>query len=169
VNSPKIDRFIDAIRKSFVNGGIIIAGFEPDNREDFDVAARLNLVTTNKQLSTFLTRPSVRAGVPELQLPESLDPLPINHFMGRYGLEGLLIDILLDGGAYKKFDGVSEEARRIGREYVDELVGDNVRDVLAVRVELLTKWFYDVAWDHFLMIYDQQERRFWLICITETG
>lgn len=168
VHSPKIERFLDAIRKTHVNGGIIVACFEPDDPAKFDDSAHRDLHGMNHYFSTFLTRPSVRAGVPELQIPVPLAPPPTFTYKGAFELEGLLTQILLCGGAYKKFDGAVEEARQISHDFVEELVEGRWLQVMVASVGPLTAWFYDVAWDAFLAIYDQQGRRFWLICITDT-
>jgi hypothetical protein len=168
VHSPKIDRFLDAIRKSHVNGGVIVACFEPDDPAEFDDSARRDLHGVDRCISSFLTRPSVRVAVPELQLPAALDPPPKFGYKGPFELEGQLTQTLLVGGAYRQFDGTVQEARQISRDFVEELVADRWLNVAVVAIGLLTEWFYDVAWDAFLIVFDQQGRRFWLICITDT-
>ena len=166
---PAIDRFLDAVRQTHVNGGAVLACFVASDPQAFDQAAHRDIQGLDHLFLTFLNADSVKAAVPELQIGDiSADLLRLRYTVA-LGMEGELTHLLLTGGAYRKFEGSEEEARTLSRDFVSAMVNGRHLSASVMSSDApWTEWFYDVAWDTTYVIYDPQVRRFWLLCITDT-
>ena len=76
--------------------------------------------------------------------------------------------MLRAGGARFRFPGPTE-AKRIGRAFVDALVGERHGDFAVYRSGCAwTRWFWDIAWDCTLLLIDARRAEIFLLCLTDT-
>jgi hypothetical protein len=170
LDDPHLAEFLTAFGQTYVNGGVVLRSFRATNKAAFDHALRSNFRGIDLAFRTFLTRPSVVASLPELQIQLPLEQPPEFRWMSAFGVEGDLTHMLLVGGAYERFRGPVEEARALSRRFMEALFGEEFH-----RVGLAggsptpwTPWFYDIAWDATFVMQDQQAKRFVLLCMTDT-
>jgi hypothetical protein len=87
----------------------------------------------------------------------------------RSSLTGILATIIVQGGAYKAFQGSAAQAKDLADEAVADLTGRRYEDFrLDQTYEPWTPWFYNVAWDHTLVLTDYRNAELTILCITDT-
>ena len=166
-DDTRINRFVTEMQKAWVNGGAWIRCIESTTwLEDRFPGIQKNIIE-------FFDAPSVRACFPELKIPEN-PAFPVDSIiMRRHQFEGLLTDILFDGGAYRKFEGSYKEGRQIVRDFVDALAGIlwespvNIGSVFFIP-GYWTPAFYGVAWDATFVLRSKDGRRWMVIWMTDT-
>lgn len=164
----RIGRCVTTLRELHRNGGVVLGIFEPYDPVEFDEAAECDTRYGGEALRALVSNRSVREQLPELQIPESLDDLEGLRLLPALAIEGFLAHQLLVGGAYDRFEGEIEEARQLGRELVDALVGDRLLQVTCgLTTAPWTPWFQDIAWDLTILIRDIEARRFTILCVTD--
>lgn len=83
-------------------------------------------------------------------------------------LDEELAGALVWGGAYGRFDGPQAEAKRLGIEVSEELIGGRYEEFRVDRSFVAwSDWFGAVAWDKTWLITDKRQRRVTLICLTD--
>ena len=168
-NDPAINAVVDAICKTHVNGGMICRCFRPLNGAAYDHAHRNDLQGVKRWLQTFLEAQSIRKFLPELELPETLDPFPTYITYGSYEFEGAITALLLSNGAYINSELPDDTARSMARRFVDVLLPDSRPYATIFRVDgAWANWFCDVAWDATFLVFSPKQQRWWLLCITDT-
>lgn len=170
LDNPHITEFLTALGHTYGNGGVVIRSFRATNEAAFDHALRHDRRTIDHVFGAFLTRPSVVAALPELQIQLPLERPPEFRWMSAFGVEGDLTHMLLVGGAYERFRGTVEQARTLSRRFMEALFGEELHRVgwAGGSPTPWTPWFCDIAWDATFVLQDQRARRFVLLCLTDT-
>jgi hypothetical protein len=122
-------------------------------------------------LRCFLESPTVRAAIPELEIPEQPKIPPHACVLGAFEWEGTLTQLLLADGAYVRSSLQEEEARKLSLEFVDVVSGGDRDRMIVFRWSgPWTEWFYDVAWDRTSVVLNsgQGEEGWWVLCVTDT-
>jgi hypothetical protein len=168
VSDPACLELIEALKTLYINGGVILKCFEPEN---LDVFKRARFKQSLEHLpKTFLLSSSVmNILAEEIQLTEQ-DVLSLKYsWYSTFEFEGALIHSLLTGGAYDHFKGSEDKARDLARKFVEALIPKERLSARVFRIEgAWTAWYYDIAWDTTFMIYDEVGHKCWLLCITDT-
>jgi hypothetical protein len=103
LDDPHITEFLTALGQTYGNRGVVFRSFRATNEAAFDDALRHDRRTIYQVFGAFLTRPSVVATLPELQIRLPLERPPEFRWMSAFGVEGDLTHMLLVGGAYERF------------------------------------------------------------------
>ena len=161
---------VDALEKKFLNGGVILRSFLPVSKLHVDPYFRPDLVGIEHHLICLLQAESVRAAVPELQIPFPLQKLPRYSWYSGFEFEGAVTHSLLCHGAYvdSKFD--VETARKLSRDFVDALLvnGDRLATIVYSIRGAWTEWFFRIAWDQTFVVVNVPTGRWTLFCFTDT-
>ncbi len=165
LTDARLEAYVAALRPLYANGRVLLRCFQPTDTVAFHSASRHDLRGLDHLLSAFLSAPTIQVFLGELHIPSPLK-LPAYHYYSVYEMEGALTVTLLRGGAYKRFAGTEDEARRLSREFV-AAIGHEHAQVFKI-VGAWTDWFYDVAWDSSFVIFDAQRMRWWILCMTDT-
>lgn len=166
LDDHRIIRFITEIQKVWSNGGACIRCVEATTPLVYES------LEYSDHLLEFFKSPSLRNCISELKIPDDVlfPQEPIN--IGRHQFEGKLTDILFGGGAYGKFRGDSDEARRITRECVDALghfLWNSSTGFGAISISGgWTPAFYGVAWDETFILHSSDRRKWVLMWMTDT-
>jgi len=167
IRDPRADAFLAAIRNLYANGRVLFRCFQPTVTEAFRSAADFDRHDLAHRLRAFLVAPTIRAMLKELELPPLSETLPGFHYCSAYEMEGALVATLLRGGAYNKFPGTEDEARRLARDFVS-VIGHQHSEVFEIVEEAWTSWFYNVAWDLSFVVLNSRQLRWWILCMTDT-
>ncbi len=165
LSDPRLEAYLAALRPLYANGRVLLRCFQPTDTVAFHSASRHDLRGFDHLLSAFLCAPTVQIFLSELHIPSPLK-LPDYYYYSAYELEGALIMTLVQGGAYKRFAGAEDEARRLSRDFVTA-IGHEHAQVFKI-LGAWTDWFCDVAWDSSFVILDAQRMRWWILCMTDT-
>lgn len=167
LEDKRVLRFITEMQKAWSNGGAWIRCLEATTLLDDEFPG------IQRNVIEFFKSPSLRACIPELKIPDNPSLPETTTVMGRHQFEGTLTDILLDGGAYGKFQGSYEEARHITKECIDalcNLLWDSPIQVGAV-CSISGGWtpaFYGVAWDETSVLRSKDGRKWIVMWMTDT-
>jgi hypothetical protein len=168
---PAVSDLLAAFRGVYLDGSVLFRAFRAVDDQEFDRARRLDFRSLDQTFRTILTRPSVVAALPELQIPDPIEPPPEFRQMSAFGMEGELTALLLAGGASRRFAGTVDEARGLTRRFMESLLGDHLGQPdwsAGCSSTPWTPWFRDVAWDFTFLLLDQEARRLFLLCMTDT-
>jgi hypothetical protein len=173
VQDPAVDRFLDAVRDTHVNGGVLLRRFRATSYAPATqwFASRNRLVEYELH-RVFLDHPVVRQELAELQIPTELERVPgglKEEWSGALALDGTLAARLVHGGAYQKFTGPAHQAKAISAAAVQALIGQRYEDIRVDRsTTAWTPWFYDIAWDLTIVLTDYAHATITTLCVTDT-
>jgi len=169
VETPVTSRLVDVFRTIFTNGGAPVATFAV---RELDATAQWFLGRNRFQefdfLELLLTSCALAAALPELG---PVDDDPASGFEESNPLlwDGQLAWVLTSGGAHGGFEGSAADAKRLGREVSDEVIGDRFEDFRLDRSqEYWSEWFGGVAWDETWVLTDSRQQRVTLLCTTDS-
>ena len=172
-NDPSIRAVVDAICKTYANGGMICRCFRPLNGAAYEHVSRIDPRGDGHWLKSFLESDSVLRCVPEPEIDEpemeeGIDPFPAYVKYGSYEFEGAITGLLLSDGAYIKSDLNADQARSMAREFVDALLPDSRKYVPVFRVD--SKWndWINMGWGATFVVFNHKQERLWLVCATDT-
>jgi hypothetical protein len=167
IDDIRINRFVTEMQRIWVNGGAWIRCVEATTSlED-------RFPGIQKNVAEFFNAPSVRNCFPELKIPESPEFPTESVIVRRHQFEGILTDILLEGGAYRKFEGNYKEGRQIVQDCVDALAGllwDSPVDIGSAFF-IPRDWtpaFFGVCWDATFVLRSKGGRRWVVMWMTDT-
>ncbi|MCS1350908.1 hypothetical protein [Mechercharimyces sp. CAU 1602] len=169
INSAEMDHVIKSIEKTHLNGGILVECYKVINEDIFQILYLSNDYQEN--LEKLLMLPDIKSSVPALNLNEGLQCRPDFKLCHSFSFEYELVCAIYEGGAYKKFDGTTREARTIAANFSDYVfgLGDKLPNIKAFNsFKPWSSWFFDVAWDISWLIFDMEDKKLWLICITDS-
>lgn len=170
LDAPPVEDLLHALGRIYSHGSVVLRSFRAANQPAFDHALRHDNRSIDQLFGAFLTRPSVVAALPELEIALPLERPPQFRWMSPFGVEGDLTHMLLAGGAYERFRGTVGAARALSRNFMEAVFGENLHRVgwAGDSPTPWTPWFYDIAWDATFVLQDQRAKRFVLLCATDT-
>lgn len=163
-------KYIDALKDLYGNGDVFIGFFEPLNVGLFKQAQFIGPISLDQILKTFLLSNSVMPVLSkEIKATEKDVQSLIFSWQGAFEFEGALTQTLLAGGAYVRFKGTEEDARKLSRDLVDAILPDGRLSAVVFRIDgAWTDWYYDVAWDKTFVVYDRAGCKWIVFCATDT-
>ena len=161
VTDARLTSVCEAVNRTFRNGGVILRCLRPTLATDPAFSE-----SRDDCVRRFLSSPSVSRLIPELRplspLPDDLIVVPL----GRYTLEGEIVQLLLADGMHAESQVDHSAARRLAREFVDALLGNQGCSVHRVDGHW-ADWFDGIEWNRLtLVVYT--DRRWWLLCAFDT-
>ena len=167
LEKPQAQALFDALQGVYSNGAVILCCLK--SSEISGLMNNSQLCLHELVISQFLKSQTVQQAVPELKIDNELI-LPALHPLNSYELEGSLVQILINGGAYNKWQSSEDEARSLARNFLDLVAAEKYRSrVSGIRFySAWTDWFYDVAWDSTFVIFNAATQKWWLLCTTDT-
>lgn len=173
IESRPMDAYLAQVRETHVNGGYLVGRWRATRYSDVTAwfAAR-NRLDEYEMHRLLFDHPVVRRDLAALEIPPQLDRLPgaLREVPGgALKLDGILATIIVQGGAYRAFSGTAAQAKDLADEAAADLTGRRYEDFrLDQTHEPWTPWFFDVAWDHTLVLTDYRNAEVTVLCITDT-
>lgn len=156
--NPKVQNVVEILRGLYVNGGVTFATFTHRSMEEYNNA--------QGELCAFLDSPDVRRTLHFLKIPDGLSPLPQHSLVSPSTLQSDITCMLKRGGAYTR--GVEHEAETLAAAFCGILLGDR-NGIQLFRIEgAWSPWFYDVAWDYTCVMKIPSQKRWVILCCTDT-
>lgn len=170
-SGPATDRFLAVLATTHVNGGGLLARFQV--RDDDQVSHWFCSRNRFEEYGFFfhlLSSSAVHEAVPQLfpkGAPKKIPRLR-EHWAGQYALDGELAAILMNGGAYKRFEGPAAEAKALGMAIADELLGTRYDEFHCFTTDKAwSKWFGGAGSDVTWALIDLRAKQVTLICVTD--
>jgi hypothetical protein len=170
VDDPRIDALLDVVRATYVNGGALLGAFtvrfdgphswywksQPEGPGVYDFSA-------------FFASQALAEALPELETGDGFRIEANWERTGPFMLDGELTAVLVQGGAYDRFQGPPQEAKRLAMAFCEAVFDYRYTQVDVYRSsEYWSPWFEAVAWDYSWLILDDERSRVWLLCVTDT-
>ncbi|MFN7840755.1 MAG: hypothetical protein ACK5N9_03440 [Pirellula sp.] len=166
--NPRVTSIAEAICKTHVNGGMRIGCFSPaiPHQPKAETADSEN--PSECSIRSLFESNAITDLWPDTAALTSIPPLNLSSY-GSYALEGEIIELLLSSGAYRHSELSPVSARTSAASFIDCIAGFDRKHLVGFRTVVpWSNWFYDVAWDHTLVIVDGARSRWWLLCTTDT-
>lgn len=161
VSHPALDRYLEQVAATHVNGGYLIGRWR---------AAGDPVVVDSDHLRIFFDE-VVRKGLPELRIPRPLtvDLGLVHQWAGSLCLDGVLAGLIVNGGAYERYEGPASEAKALAVAAVEALTQNRFADFrVDISQAAWTPWFHDIAWDHTFVLTDFANAELTVLCVTDT-
>lgn len=166
-----LNDFINEItQKYFVNIGARLFLIEPQEQETFyNVIHWLGYerYPTTSVLRRFLTyAPSVKE---ELKIDSNAAVFQAARFRNISGftLDGELAEILFFGGAYNQLDDPAA-AKHLAKPFADRLLQERFPDFIVYTTSIaLGYWYGDIGIDYTFLIFDQIEKNYYVLAISD--
>lgn len=166
---PSVQEYIAELRRINVNGGAAYARFYVEGNRDYNWFATRSRWDEIGFFSRFLGHPVVSSILPEVTKGASFDDSITFEWGSSLVLDGELARTLVNGGAYKKFEGTPRDAKRLGVRVCDALFGDRFLDVQVFRCrKAWSPWFCAVAWDNTCVFIDLRLQAVSILVSTDT-
>ncbi len=169
LQNEAVGALLEAMRYVFANGGAQFASFILGPSAVLDYFAPRGRLDEIQFWSRMLQTPAVVEALPWLGDVYPGKKEITFHPLSAYYLDGDLAETLMKGGAYRHFAGTAKEAKQIGLDFCS-VVFENRYDELTVRKtkDVWADWFMFTPWDNTWLGLDHRERRFWILCGTDT-
>ncbi len=163
----RLDSYRNALGSIYVNGGSDFAVFEATNRDDFLSAYQFDHCGFHTPVGGLLSQAAaLLAPFSGGGRPQDVEILQ----QGGCQFEGVLADVLLNGGAYERWKGSVEDARKHAAEAVSA-----IRAVAPERpwAPFLVRgpwcsYFCDIAWDYTFVVQFPYDARWFILAATDT-
>ena len=165
----RLDRYLTEIRSLYVNGGAYVECVEADDAVLFDEALRNDLQGMRYRLASFLGQPSVGISIHALGIPKQVPATLDFRCIGRYQLEGALVETVLNGGLYHNYTGTAEVARALARDCADAICVEPFKAWDCYQI--IGAWadaFFNIGWDSTFILCSGSQRRWLLLWMTDT-
>lgn len=166
----KIIPYRDALRSVYVNGRVDFAAFEAVDRGAFFSAFQHDHeVSTRVVEDLFIRDGAVRRAFPDGHLDFAHAKSEATS-KDRGEFEGILADILLQGGAYRHWENGVTEAKRLACECVEgaRTLAPDRPFAPTVVLGAWSQYFNDVAWDYTFVMQFPYDARWFVMCATDT-
>jgi len=162
----EVDNYAAGLKSVYHNGKVNHWIFEAADADKFDSAVCNDReASPGHELRAFFRWLSLGAVKNELDFDEP----PRVVELGGFACEGILTQLLCDGGAYARFN--SDEitrARQLSFACMTSLFGSELNRVRAfVTYDYWCKWFHDSGWDVAIFALEKSRRRWWILCATD--
>jgi hypothetical protein len=172
LSDPALEEYLDHVAATHVNGGYVLSRWRAVEYSDTTAwFTSRNRIEEYDLFRVLLGSKVVRKSLPELQIPRELtgDLGFEQRWAGSLCLDGILAGVIVTGGAYKAYQGPAREAKALAAAAVEALTQNRFEDFrLDVSDEPWSPWFFDIAWDHTLVLTDFANAELTVLCITDT-
>ena len=141
--------------------------FEIGPSETYDFYEGRNGWSFDAHIDLLLEHPKILSQLTPIQAtaPVNTGLSPENSFL----LDGYFAGLLHSGGAYTHPHGDGREEKEFAINVCKEIFGLRYGEIsLDKSGTAWTPWFYDIAWDLTIVLFDKRLRRMWLFAITDT-
>ena len=175
LHNENIILFKDEVKLVYANGGAAIHCFEMPQNDLFDYILSTPAYKEQLSLTILLASKPFRENAKEFDIKNDVKIFnnfinePVFKWMSSFVLDGFLTELLVIGGAYKRFDRKASEAKNICINFCNSLFEDRYSDVqVYYSDDYWSKWFNGVAWDSTFVIFDSKLKRVWILALTDT-
>tara|TARA_R100000306_G_scaffold17943_3_gene22178 strand:+ start:15 stop:617 length:603 start_codon:yes stop_codon:yes gene_type:complete len=160
--------FMSSVELTHANGGIQIHKFKVKSNSHFDWFSSRNRLEEIKFVQKAVRHIDFKDYRKNLKITKDKPKVDLIHYWTDiYDIPSIIARTLAVGGAYKKIN--AQEAWRIGVEFVKEEFENRFDEFLVYQYAIPSaNWFYDVAWDFSILIFDIKKNEVFLIDITDT-
>jgi len=136
---------------------VVYANFEVCGNGEFSWFASRNRWEEIDFGRQFLLHPAVQRLLPEVVDGANFSSSIKIEWLSSFVLDGELARIIVEGGAYEKFEGTPREAKEFGIRVCDALFGDRFLEVLVFRCDTTwSPWFYGRGIDYSCITIDKR-------------
>jgi hypothetical protein len=165
---PPVERLLDALRKTHVNGGAAFAVFSITSNPEFDWFMSRNRWNEIEFPEHFLRSHAVATALGEVCAKPVSDSFGF-EWGSAFTLAGELAEKLSVGGAYVKHERGAGDAFAVADEFRRWLFGDRFDEVLVLKsFKPWSEWFYNIAWDGTWLVVDKRQRKASVLAVTDT-
>ena len=107
--------------------------------------------------------------IPKFKIDDGISNEYGFEFLNEETTKSALLNLLMNGGAYKKFEKNKKIAKQLTNNFLEAIIENRFDDFkIYLSFEPWNKWYCDVAWDYTYILIDKKKEQFWLFCITDT-
>lgn len=156
-----------SIAETHVNGGIQFHKFQLTVNSHFNWFASRNRLDEISFITKILTHPKLETYRKNLLINSKPKFNRTGWSTDIFDLPSTLARTLNQGGAYNKLD--SATSWKVATEFVEQEFGNRFDEFEMFNIVVENaEWFYDIAWDWSVMIYDKRKSELSLIDVTDT-
>jgi hypothetical protein len=167
IENPVLQEFLARLRKNHANGEAHLFCFEFGPSEVYDFYTGRNRWSFDAHIDLLLEHPTILPQLAGIRVTA-----PVNSGLGSensFLLDGHFAALLYSGGAYTHPQGDGREEKEFAINVCKEMFGLRYGEVSVDKSGMAwTPWFYNIAWDMTIVVFDKRLRCMWLFAITDT-
>jgi hypothetical protein len=167
ISSPILLEFLARLRKNHSNGEAHLLCFEIGPNAVYDFYTSRNRWSFDAHTDILLEHPAILS---QLSIIRAVTPITSGLVReDNFKLDGYFASLLYNGGAYWHTQGDGREEKEFAIKVCDQIFGLRYGEISCDTSGAgWTPWFFEIAWDFTIVIFDNRCRRMWLFAITDT-
>lgn len=171
IDDPTILTFIELLKKVDYNTKEIVKSYTVQSNNIIDWYAQRNGFNETDFFFYFFNNPNVLKTLPEEFSKNNIDSNTFKDYTNVYCLYNILADIIIFDGAYVRFKGNPQNIRELTDKVCYAMYEHRYEDILVYTYTgrgTWCSWFYNVVWDHSIIVIDKKMMKLWVILYTDT-
>ena len=167
--SPSVLKYIEALKKVYLNGNVLYSQFFVPENDIFDWYASRNRFHEMGFFEKFWHTDTVKTAFPFELADLNFYDEKIFKWSSPFVLGGSMAWVLSSGGPYERHAAGPVDAKNIADEAAADLIQNQYDDILVYEAHCAWSDFYmDIAWDCTWVIVDKTSRRIHVLMATDT-
>ena len=165
----RIDEFCRVIKSKYTNGGILFYQFLINGNKTFNFYATRNRLSEIDFINLVFSTYNFRTTAKELTEIQEIKKEYSNWATDIFTLPGELARLIFYGGAYSEPDPFPDKAIRLSTDFINAISNGRYGEFNSWNLGgEWSNWFYNIAWDYSIFLFDKRESIVSLVCLTDT-
>lgn len=158
-----INLLLKIISDIYLNGGVLFYSFDVKNSKIFD-----SIIMDSSNIEELITHDEVLSSLTELTIELPLEVKPNFIEINIVDFKTKMINNLIEGGAYSKYNGNLNELNKIIEDFCITISDEHMNETkIYYSSKSWNKWFGDINWDSTYVFINKYSKKFYILCITD--
>lgn len=168
-DDKRISTYLDTVKEKYSNGGTLFYQFQVQGDKTFHFFASRNRLAEIDFINQLFQKQIFKETAKELKGVEKIKMENSNWRTDIFSLPGNLARIVYYGGAYSHEHFSAENAFNLSVDFVDTISEKSYADFNCWTLGgEWSDWFFNIAWDYSVLLFDKAKSIVTLICMTDT-
>lgn len=168
-DDKRISTYLDTVKEKYTNGGTLFYQFQIQGDNTFHFFASRNRLAEIDFINQLFQKQIFQETAKELKGVEKIKMDNSNWKTDIFSLPGELARVVYYGGAYSHEHFSAENAFNLSVDFVDTISYKKYADFNCWTLGgEWSDWFFNIAWDYSVLLFDKDKSIVTLICMTDT-
>lgn len=165
----RVTEFLETIKSKYSNGNVLFYQFFVDGDKSFNFFASRNTLQEIDFINKFIFSKTFQNVAKEFTRMDRIELSHSDWATDIFSLPGDLAKIIYHGGAYSQDHFSAEHAFTMAVNFTDAISGKRYADFNSWNLgSEWTDWFFNIAWDYSILLFDKKESIVTILCLTDT-
>ena len=165
----RITDYLDTIKQKYSNGSVLFYQFKVQGDNTFHFYASRNRLLEIDFINKLFSKQVFKETAKELTGIDKIEVNNSNWMSDIFSLPGDLARRIYYGGAYSQEHFSAENAFNLSVNFIDAIADKRYADFNSwILGGNWSDWFFNIAWDYSVLLFDKGKSVVTLICMTDT-